>query len=401
MIETTTLSVPSSILAMTRSRILLLALVLLIPLGTALAAEASTSPSLTFTKGAETDFQALLDRAPAGATITCTQANPLDISRALVLRKPVTLVDLKARLQPKVDSTSILIAEATGITLKGLELRGNYDTVSQDRRAPLIHVKQGGFLIERCKFFDGSKDGIMVTPDDNTADIIGGTIRDIEGSRMARDLVSLGGGNGGLRIRDVTVENISLKTGFLRGAVEVSDGSDHITVRHVYAEDAVYGIDVQDHGAVSKTTGGKCAPNTRVLIEDVTAVRCQHIIRTKNSPLGHTDLTLRGFTGRECTQPVRISHTTKVLIENLTIINEKKALEGPPIALNNDHQLTLRNATLKISADVPAALSASSCSEIQLDHVTSNGITIEKPGASPEVKEKRKEEKKKAASAQK
>ncbi len=111
----------------------------------------------------------------------------------------------------------------------------------------------------------------------------GGLIRDIEAFRMGRDAVSLTGGSKGLKIRDVIVERVSLKRGYERGAVEVSDGASNIFVRDVYARDCLYAIDVQDHR-------GKSAPNRDIVIKNVTAVRCKHIIRTANSPRGHSGL---------------------------------------------------------------------------------------------------------------
>jgi hypothetical protein len=361
----------------TKTTVIVLAVLLLAPPGAIYAAEEPAA--IKFTGGSEADFQTLLDKAPAGAVIVCEQTKPLEISATLLLRKPLTVRGLKARLQPKVDKTPILIADAVGITLSDIEMQGNYDSVSQQHRAPLIHLTRGGFRIERCRFADGSKDGIMVTPEDGTGDIVGGVIRDIEGARMGRDLVSLSGGNGGQRIRNVTVENVRLKKGYLRGAVEVSDGADNITVRHVYAEDAVYSIDVQDHGPVHKKTGEACAPNTRVTIEDVTAVRCKHIIRTNNhARLQHADLTLRDFTGRDCKEPVRISNTSRVLIENLIVINETP-LNNSPIQLRNDHNVILRNATVKMLAEGVRPVTIIACSDVKLERVTCNGTAIEGP----------------------
>lgn len=333
-------------------------------------------PPARFTSGSATDLQALLDQAPVGAAIVCEQSRPLVIAATLLVRKSLTLRGLKACLPPELDKTPILVVDASNVTLTDLELRGNYDTVGQQHRAPLIHVKRGGFRIERCKFFDSSKDGIMVTPDDNGGDIVGGVIREIEGSRIARDLVSLSGGNGGLRIRDVTVENVRLKTGFLRGAVEVSDGADNITVRHVYAEDAVYGIDVQDHGAKDQQ-GRACSPNTRVVLEDVTAVRCKHILRTANHPLGHTDLTLRQFVGRDCAEPLRIANTARVRIEGLTIQGEKP-LNQSPVELRNDQDVVLRNVEILVPAGT-APVTVVACAGVVLDGVKCNGAMVERP----------------------
>lgn len=356
---------------------------LLSPLTALHAAEEPAT--IKFAGGSGSDFQVLLDRVPAGAVIVCEKANPLEITKTLLVNKPVTLRGFKACLPAKLDTTAIMIVDVAGFTLTDSEMRGNYDTVDQNHRAPLIHIKRGCFRIERCKFFDGSKDGIMVAPEDGTGDVVGGVIRDIEGERMGRDLVSLGGGNGGLRIRDVTVENVRLKTGYLRGAVEISDGTDNITVRHVYVEDAVYGIDVQDHGAVKKKTGKACAPNTKAVLEDVTAVRCKHVIRTANHPLGHADLTARDLTGRDCKEPVRISNTARVLIENLSIVNEKP-LDGAPVELRNDQQVVIRNATVKGTAEGVAPVMVKGCTDVRMERVTCNGAAVEKPVVSTQKK---------------
>ena len=344
--------------------------------------------TIKFTSGTAADFQAIIDKAPTGAVVVCEQTKPIEVSESLLLRKPITIRGLKACLPPKVDKTPIMIADTTGVTLTDSEMQGNYDTVDQKHRAPLLHLKRGDFRIECCKFYDSSKDGIMVTPEDGTGDVVGGIIRDIEGARMGRDLVSLSGGNGGQRIRDVTVENIRLKKGYLRGAVEVSDGTDNITVRHVYVEDAAYGIDVQDHGPTKPRTGHACAPNTHVLIEDVTAVRCKNIIRTANHPLGHADLTLRDFTGRDCQEPVRISNTKHVLIENLTIANER-VVDESPIELRNDQQVVIRIATITMSPEGIHPVTTIACTDVQLERVTCNGTTIEKPAIGAEKKKKK------------
>ncbi len=331
---------------------------------------AKEPPATRFTGDSAAAFQALLDQALEGADVVCEQAQPLVVSHSLTIRKPLTLRGLKASLPEKLGQTPILIVEALNVTLTDIEMHGNYQSVKQADRAPLIHLKRGGFRIERCRFYDGSKDGIMVTPDDGTDDIVGGVIRDIEGHRMGRDLVSLSGGCGGQRICDVTVENVRLKTGYFRGAVEVSDGTDHITVRRVYAEDAVYALDVQDHGAMQSGKTKPSAPNTNVTIEEVEAVNCKHLIRTANHALGHTNLTLRGFTARECQLPVQISNTTHVRVENVVIINQ--SAKRSPIALRRDDDVEIRNITLRgFKPGVEAVLNQNS------NRVKIEGLTVE------------------------
>ena len=345
---------------------------------------AEEPPTIKFTAGGEADLQALLDKAPEGAVVVCQQARPLVVSKSLTIGKRMTLRGLKADLPEKLGNTPILIVDAKGVALADLEMHGNYDSVAQAVRAPFVHIKRGEFLVERCKFYDGSKDGLMVTPDDGAGDIVGGVIRNIEGFRMGRDLVSLSGGCGGQRIRNVTVENVSLKRGYYRGAVEVSDGTDNITVRHVYAEDAVYAIDVQDHGAVLKGKPKPSAPNTHVTLEDVKAERCTHVIRTANHPLGHADLTLRDFSARNCKIPVQISNTTRVRVENLVIIDDPPA-DKPRITLSRCDDVVLRNVSVKGLKEGVEAVQAKASTGVKIEGLTRDGKEGGPPAAGAET----------------
>jgi hypothetical protein len=64
------------------------------------------------------------------------------------------------------------------------------------------------------------------------------------------------------------------------------------------------------------------------------------------------------FTGRDCQEPVRISNTTGVLIESLTIVNEKP-LDKSPIELCHDNHVVIRNATVRGTAEgIHAVVSA-------------------------------------------
>ena len=342
---------------------------------------AAGPPTLKFT-GVAADLQALLDNAPDGAVVLCEQTEPLTVSNTLTITKPIILRGLKARLPDKLGGTVLLVVAAKGVTLADLELHGNYDSVPQKSRAPLLHIKAGDFRVERCKFFDGSKDGVMVTPDDGTGDIVGGVVRDIEGTRMGRDVVSLSGGCGGLRIRNVTVEHVRLKKGYYRGAVEVSDGTDNIIVRHVYAQDAVYAIDVQDHGARQPGKSAPSAPNTHVTLEDVTAVNCKHVIRTANHDLGHSHLTLRDFVGRDCQEPVLISNTRHVRIENLALTNAPAARK-PRITLRNCQDVELRNVTIAGLQEGQEAVITPKSTDVRIEGLKHSNAEAPSKGGAP------------------
>src|SRR5204863_6134339 len=113
----------------------------------------------------------------------------------------------------------------------------------------------------------------------------------------------------------------------------VSDGTDNITVRKVYAESSVYAIDVQDHKQPDQV-------NRNVVIEDIFALRCKHAIRTANSRQGHSNLTVRDITAQQCVSPVQISHTGSPHFSNVRVLNHER--EMPPIYLTDSLGVSVR-----------------------------------------------------------
>jgi hypothetical protein len=214
------------------------------------------------------------------------------------------------------------------------------DTVVQKERAPLMVIAGSDFRVEKGELISSSKDGIMISGDDAGADIVGGVIRDIVGRRVARDVVSIGGTteSKGYKIRNVLVDNVRGYGKSFRGAVEVSDGTDNVTVRKVYAEDSAYAVDVQDHGKPDQI-------NRNVVIEDVYALRCKHALRTNNKPLGHSYLTIRDVTARECVDPIQISNTDNVTVSNIRVLDHKGT--ASPVLIRNCNGFTLRDVLIE------------------------------------------------------
>lgn len=328
-------------------------------------AQQADGPVIRYT-GDGSDLQEVLDEAPANATVACDRRTQLVLQTAVVITRPITLRGLNATLPKGLGQTSLLIVDAAGVTITDIELHGNYESVSQDVRAPLMKIHAGRFRLERCKFYDSSKDGVEIVPNRGAEDIVGGVIQDIEAFRIGRDAVSITGGNRGRRVRDVSVENVSLKKGYLRGAVEVSDGTDNIHVRNVYAEQCVYAVDVQDHGKGS-------APNTNVTIEGVEAVHCRHIVRTANRPLGHASLTLRNLTGRECDFPVQISNTNDVVVDGLEALEHKSA-RFPPIGLKNCQGVKLRNVSVESRHFAGNPVQSKACTDLTVENLETEAL---------------------------
>jgi hypothetical protein len=322
-------------------------------------AEAADPPKIAYT-GDGSDLQKVLDAAPVGATITCDAKRSLEISKSITIRQALTLTGLNARLPKTLGKTPILIVAAEGVTLFDLKLHGNHGSVDDRKRAPLIHVRKGKFRIERCIFYDATKDGIMVTPEKSDGDVVGGVIRDIKAYRMGRDAVSISGGDRrwGMCVRNVLIEDVRLERGYRRGAVEVSDGSDNITVRRVYAKDAKYAIEVHDHG--------QKVPNTNLVFEDVTAVNCLALLLGGDNIRGHKNVTLRRATATDCKMPVRIKHYANILIEDLTITNQAKA-DSPRIHLIDCQGVRVRNVNIKGLASGVKPVSQKDCTDVAIE----------------------------------
>ena len=327
--------------------------------------EASNDRSPIISVG-ERDVQAVVDAAPPHSIVVCDRNHQVVLSQPVRIRKPLTIRGLNARLPAKLGRTSLVIVQSEGVVVSDFELHGNGDTVPQDRRAALLAIEAGDFCVERGAFYNSSKDGILI---DGGAlvgnDLTGGVVRDVVGRVIRRDLVSVGGsGSEGHRVRSVLIDNVRCYGSQYRGAVEVSDGSDRITVRTVYAEGCVYAVDVQDHKHPGQV-------NTNVFIQDVHARDCTHAIRTANHPLGHANLTIRDVIAERCAAPLQIRNTDNVVLHNVTILDH--ASPRPPISLSNCDGLSLRDLTIKGGNYRGPGVMVEDCDGALVDGITLQG----------------------------
>jgi hypothetical protein len=311
-------------------------------------------------------LQSLIDSAPSNSVVHCDPNDRWLLSAPVKIQKPLSLVGLHARLPDKLGSTSLVIVEAPGVSVSDFELVGNGDSVPQKDRAPLLIINAGDFRVERGVFLNSSKDGVMIDGDAlKNQDLVGGVVRDIVGRRVRRDVVSISGSSGnGPKIRNVLVDNVRCYDSDLRGAVEVSDGTDNITVRKIYAESSVYAIDVQDHKKPLQS-------NRNVVIEDIYALRCKHAIRTANSRKGHNNLIVRDITADQCVSPVQISHTDNLVLDSVRILNHEG--NKPPIHLLDCRGLSVRNVLVENAISKGPGILLENCDQALVDGFTLRG----------------------------
>jgi hypothetical protein len=312
-------------------------------------------------------LQQLIEAAPSNTVVQCDPNRILTFTEPVIIRKPLILSGLRARLPEKLGNTSLVVVEAEGVAVTDFEMTGNADTVDQADRAPLLVVRAGNFRVERGTFLNSSKDGVMIEADGtNGQDVVGGVVRDVVGRGVIRDTVSISGSSGkGRKIRNVLVDNVRCYDSRLRGAVEVSDGTDNITVRKVYADSAVYAVDVQDHNQSGQS-------NRNVVIEDIFAVRCRHALRTANSRKGHGNLTIRDITAEQCAVPVQISHTENV---NLSGVRVLEHAGKTPIQITDCFGVSVRDVVVQNATIQGAALLLQNCGDVVVDGLSIRGQT--------------------------
>jgi hypothetical protein len=280
--------------------------VLCILLGSASAVYSST---ITVTNGA---LQVALDSAQIDDIIQCDITNQIVTSTGFVVDKRITLLGLNAKLADGAGNTSILTVTADQVRIADIDLDGNRATIDLNDRQSLILMHGNDFIIEDSIFRECKQNGIGVTPLNN--DVNGGIVRNITGYEVDRDVVSIEGDGGvNLYVRNISVSNVAAYASEKRGAVEVSDGTYNITVDGVYAEDAVYGVDFQDHNHVNEA-------NIGTIIKNVSVIRCDHAIRSNTDPRGHANLVIQNISGSDFVrkqEPLEIHNTDGVSVDGV------------------------------------------------------------------------------------
>lgn len=350
-------------------------------LSAAIALASATAQS-AFAQGATigVDASALqreIDRAPQHAVLMADPGQLVEIGETIRIDKPLTLVGLNMRLKPGLAKTPILEVLAEDVRIRDFVLEGNGDSVEQADRAPLIVVRRGRFRIENGQTNNSAKDGVMITPVPEHGDIEHGVIRNLTARDTIRDVVSIGGrGHEGLYVRHLVVQNIRSYGSMLRGPVEVSDGSEHITVRDVYAESSMYGVDVQDHSRPGMV-------NRHIVIDGVQVKDCVTAIRTANRDFGHDGLTIRNVTGADFRSegqwsPVHVRNTRNVLIENVRLAGGPQ--DRPWVYVQNSDNVTVRNVTLVEAGTDGSALVVEDADNALVDNVVITGEKQPKRG---------------------
>lgn len=316
------------------------------------------------------DLQGAIDAAAAGGLVLADPNRRIIIEQTIRVDKPLTITGLHAQLLDGLDNAPILRVTADGFRLNNFHLVGNRHTVDHANRASLVVIEASDFIVEQGTIEQSSEHGIEISAAGKHAE--NGVVRDIIGHDMGRDHISLQGtGEAGFFVKNVVVERIRAYGSETRGALEVADGNENITVRDIYAEDCRYGVDFQDH-----VKQGMGQTNLRVSIEKVFVRRCSHAVRSATAAgMGHRFLTLRDISGMEwidgsdggkMAQPIVINHTDNVLIENVDLMGAGESIYTDLLILNSNN-VRIRNLVVDELSVYREAILVENCSDVLID----------------------------------
>ncbi len=317
----------------------------------------------------EQNLQQIIDEVPAHSVIICNRNQRLTLSTPIVINRPLTIRGLNAQLPPGLGRTPLVVVQAPQVCFTDFELHGNGDTVDQKDRCALMCIHAGEFAVERGSFSNSSKDGVMIESKGVGAEIVGGVVRDVVGTGVIRDVVSLSGGTRGGKVRNVLVENLRSYHSAARGAIESSDGTEHITIRKVYAESCVYAVDVSEHGQPGQN-------NRNILLEDIVAVDCRQAVNVRLHPHkinSNGDLTIRDVTAQRCTYPVRVRDSQRILLDNIRIIDHGP--DDDPVVIDHCDGVTIRDLTVTNAANAGPVMQIIDCNRIMVDGLVLHGET--------------------------
>ena len=338
------------------------------------------------------NLQEVVDAARPHDIIMADPNKTLMVVETIMIDKPLTISGLRAQVPDGLGGVGILHVIADGFRMDNFHLIGNRHSNFVDR-ATLLTLEGSNFVVEQGIVKQASRHGIMVRATVERSPQ-NGVIRDIIGYDIARDHVSIEGHGDGHIVRNVVVERIRAYGSENRGAVEVADGSENITVRDIYAEDARYGVDFQDHDG-----RGTYQPNINTIIENVFVRRCSHAVRAStsisvgkggNEPpstgFGHRNLTIRNIGGVEwadtsepgqdgrsqkMAMPIVVNYTDNVLIENVDIMGVGETIYAAFLILNS-RNVRVQNVHIDSVSVYREAMLIENSSDVYLNSISIN-----------------------------
>ncbi len=317
----------------------------------------------------------------------------LMVEETIIIDKPLTISGLRAQLVDGLEDAPLIHVISDGFRMNNFHLIGNRHSVDFEKRASLLLITGNNFIVEQGIVEQSSQHGVNIraTPEKSTKN---GVVRDIIGNDMVRDHVALTGYGDGNVVKNVVVERIRAYGSENRGAVEVADGSENVTVRDIYAEDARYGVDFQDHDGRETYQ-----PNINTIIENVFVRRCSHAVRASTSisvgkggdeppstGFGHRNLTIRNIGGvewadtsepgpdgrtRKMAMPIVVNYTDNVLIENVDIMGVGETIYSAFMILNSSN-VRVHNLHIDSVSIYREAMLVENSSDVLLNSISIN-----------------------------
>ncbi|KAJ8903429.1 hypothetical protein NDN08_004537 [Rhodosorus marinus] len=315
------------------------------------------------------DFQTQVRNAPEGAELVGSMDCTFTLSQEVQIGKPLRIRNFRAQLRPGLGNTAAMIISSRGVQLFDFELIGNKDTVSFEDRESLLRVNAGGFSIINGTFVNSSRDGITVVPVGSTrTPITGGSIRNIYGYGVERDVVAVNSRHGLLTSR-IYINGVEGYDSAQKGAVEVADGCQWIFVQNVYCERCFYAVSIQDH--IRRERAGdaesQIQANHHIRFYNIRGRDLRYGVISETSPIGHSDITYTRLEFSDCRQAVYLRYMNDVSMRFLQVEQPKT---GSPIVLAEEcNRVRLSNAVFRNSRHRGIAIATNDCTELYVGSV--------------------------------
>mmetsp|Transcript_22252 Transcript_22252/g.89831 ORF Transcript_22252/g.89831 Transcript_22252/m.89831 type:complete len:410 (-) Transcript_22252:269-1498(-) len=297
-----------------------------------------------------------------------------NLTDMVVVGKPMKLSDISVTVVPGAAINAIRIM-ADGVTIENLNAVGNLGTVDPSERAALLEIKGSNFLIDGANFYNSSRDGIECRANntEQAVPVRNGIIRNIYGNGNRSDTVKISTGNLGLtKTYNITVENVVAEncpitasngntSGTAQyGAVEVTDGSQEITVKNVQAYNCRYGMVIQDHGNPDQV-------NHNIWASNISAEDSVYAVVTELNDFGHSNVTVANVTATRVQNPVYMFYLTNVTFSDVTIVNSTTT--SSTVALDNVNNFSLEKVRVKGGSPASAVVSVKGSTNVSLSDI--------------------------------
>jgi hypothetical protein len=304
------------------------------------------------------DPETKIQNAPQNSTIIFDATHQFVIASEIdITTKGVTILYANVKLDAGGDAR-IFDVSADDVTISNFNLDGN----KANQSVKLSTIFASGCLnptVKNGRVANSKRHGVLISGTGGKVE--DATVKNIVGDSIARDCVSVEGRGDNI---NPLVENVTGVNSTDRGTVEIADGVDGATVKHVRGESQAYVVTIEDHGSTGED-------NTDLLVEDVRGESVNKLVDGSNmsAGIGHRNITIKDVTAPAGTFTgtgggiVFVSEASNIILENVTIEGYDPAAS---VIIEFCDDVTLRNVGGGDNTATNAVVKLLNCNNVRI-----------------------------------